>query len=144
DGPIVVFSNSVLTTWNIWDGFIQELRDIHPEYKILRYLQRGYNKLSPKSTEPMTVDLLATDLAELLDGLHITKVRWMLPATAKSRVGKEISKMIEGNDLDGFRKTTYAITHLELDNEMGKCEVPGLFVVGQADGLLPNIMKEYP
>lgn len=65
--PVVVFSNSLGTTWEMWDEVVPALRG---RYRILRYDTRGHGR-SPVADGSTTIDALADDLAELLDGLGI-------------------------------------------------------------------------
>ena len=67
-----------------------------------------------------------------------------MPNNAKSAAGKEVLKMVENNDLEGFKESTHALTHLELDRQMGECKPQALFMCGEADGLIPVVMKEFP
>ena len=70
DGPVVAFSNSLLTDIHLWDTTIKQLKKLYPQMRFLRYNTRGYEKASK---EKVTVDLLADDLAALLDQLGIRK-----------------------------------------------------------------------
>ena len=70
DGPVIVFCNSLLTDLHIWDETIKMLTSALPHFRFLRYNTRGYGSAS---TEKVTINLLADDLAALLDQLHIEK-----------------------------------------------------------------------
>jgi 3-oxoadipate enol-lactonase/4-carboxymuconolactone decarboxylase len=65
--PVVVFSNSLGTTWEMWDAVVPALRG---RYRILRYDTRGHGR-SPVVAGATTIEALADDLAGLLDGLGI-------------------------------------------------------------------------
>lgn len=67
--PVVVFSNSLGTTVEMWDA---QVRALASRYLCLRYDTRGHGR-SPTVGAPFTVDDLADDLAGLLDGLGIAK-----------------------------------------------------------------------
>ncbi|KAF2086033.1 alpha/beta-hydrolase [Saccharata proteae CBS 121410] len=69
--PVLVLTNSILTTYTIWDAFISHFLSQHPSYRILRYNSRGRSPLPPSSTKPITVDLLASDIITLLDALRV-------------------------------------------------------------------------
>jgi pimeloyl-ACP methyl ester carboxylesterase len=74
DAPVIVLVNSILTTYSIWDHFVTSISKTHPQYRFLRYDLRG--RASLKSTQGnITVDVLSADLASLLDGLQIKRVR---------------------------------------------------------------------
>jgi len=69
DGPVVVFSNSLGTTLEMWDGVVRQLA---PSYRCLRYDTCGHGR-SPARTGPVSVRMLADDLAALLDALGIAR-----------------------------------------------------------------------
>jgi len=68
--PVVVFSNSLGTTYRMWDEVAAE---VAKTYRVLRYDTRGHGG-SEVVAEPATIDGLAADLAGLLDGLGIDEV----------------------------------------------------------------------
>jgi len=65
--PVVVFSNSLGTTLEMWDA---QVRALAPRYRCLRYDPRGHGR-SPAAEGALTIDILADDLAGLLDALGI-------------------------------------------------------------------------
>jgi 3-oxoadipate enol-lactonase/4-carboxymuconolactone decarboxylase len=69
DAPVVVFSNSLGTTLEMWDA---QARALAGRYRVLRYDTRGHGR-SPVLDEPVTIDGLADDLSGLLDGLGIAR-----------------------------------------------------------------------
>ena len=69
DAPIVVFSNSIGTTLDMWDGQVPALAE---RYRCLRYDTRGHGR-SPVVDRPVGIADLADDLAGLLDALDIAK-----------------------------------------------------------------------
>ncbi|MCJ1300053.1 hypothetical protein MMC08_002847 [Hypocenomyce scalaris] len=207
EAPVIVFSNSLLTTWDIWDQFIESFAQQHPEFRILRYNTRGRDALNSSSTKPITLELLAKDIAALLDGLCIPKVhavmgvslggatvlrfalefphrlnrfvacdfniasspknfeawearikvgrdsmaklaeqtvsRWFLPENLHSRGAKATLKMVESNDVEGFVNSVKALYMYDMTGELERCQVPGLFVVGEGDGALPDAMRDF-
>ena len=72
NGPVLVFSNSLLAELMIWDKQVKALSD---KYKIVRYNHRGHGRTS---VVPLggTIDwkILADDVIALLDYLKISKV----------------------------------------------------------------------
>ncbi|KIV79528.1 hypothetical protein PV11_07084 [Exophiala sideris] len=72
NSPVVVLVNSVLVTWNIWDNFIKHFfsKPENHKYRVLRFLSRG-RTFQSGTTSPVTVDLLASDIIQLLDSLRI-------------------------------------------------------------------------
>jgi 3-oxoadipate enol-lactonase/4-carboxymuconolactone decarboxylase len=67
DGPVVIFSNSLGTTIEMWDDVVPALAG---RYRCLRYDTRGHGR-SEVADSPITIEDLADDLAGLLDGLGI-------------------------------------------------------------------------
>jgi pimeloyl-ACP methyl ester carboxylesterase len=71
--PLIVLDNSVLTDYSIWDDFVKVFLS-NPEnkqYRILRFNKRG--RYSTVGDTPVTVDLLAQDIATLLDAFRVPK-----------------------------------------------------------------------
>jgi pimeloyl-ACP methyl ester carboxylesterase len=74
EAPCIVLSNSILVDWSIWDGFVASFfatSSRNKQYRALRYLTRG--RSSSCGDQPITVDLLASDIMALLDALRIPK-----------------------------------------------------------------------
>ena len=65
--PVVVFSNSLGTSLNMWDAQIPALAQ---KFRVLRYDSRGHG-LSEVSPGPYTIAGLAQDVIGLLDALQI-------------------------------------------------------------------------
>lgn len=73
NAPLIVLSNSVLVTWGIWDGFVKSFFSVpeNRKYRILRYLSRG--RVADTGSQPVTIDVLASDIITLLDALKVKK-----------------------------------------------------------------------
>jgi pimeloyl-ACP methyl ester carboxylesterase len=69
--PLIVLSNSILVDWGIWDGFLASFFKVpeNKQYRVLRYLTRG--RSSKCGTNPITMDVLASDIITLLDALRV-------------------------------------------------------------------------
>ena len=67
--PVLVFSNSLGTTLEMWDA---QVRALASRYRCLRYDTRGHGR-SPAAGGPLTIEGLADDLGGLLDALGIEK-----------------------------------------------------------------------
>jgi 3-oxoadipate enol-lactonase / 4-carboxymuconolactone decarboxylase len=65
--PVVVFSNSLGTTLEMWDA---QVRALSNRFRCLRYDTRGHGR-SEVLDEPASIDDLADDLAGLLEALAI-------------------------------------------------------------------------
>ncbi|KAF8856827.1 alpha/beta-hydrolase [Acephala macrosclerotiorum] len=73
DAPLIVLSNSILVDYHIWDGFISSFfsNPANKKYRVLRYLTRGRSSVC--GNKKITVDVLASDIIALLDGLRVKK-----------------------------------------------------------------------
>ncbi|PSS15003.1 hypothetical protein M430DRAFT_123609 [Amorphotheca resinae ATCC 22711] len=73
NAPLIILSNSILTTYGIWDGFLASFfsRPENKKYRVVRYLTRG--RSSKCGSLPVTVDLLASDIIAILDALRVKK-----------------------------------------------------------------------
>jgi 3-oxoadipate enol-lactonase len=69
EAPVVLFSNSIGTTIEMWDAQVAALSD---RYRCLRYDTRGHGR-SEVVDSPIGIDDLADDVAGLLDALEIPK-----------------------------------------------------------------------
>jgi pimeloyl-ACP methyl ester carboxylesterase len=71
--PLIVLSNSILVTLEIWNSFIESFfsKPANRKYRILRYLTRG--RSARCGNKPITVDVLAADIVTLLDTLRVPK-----------------------------------------------------------------------
>lgn len=69
DAPVVVFSNSLGCSLEMWDRQVAELVG---RFRVLTYDTRGHGRSKPGAGEP-SIDALAADLAGLLDGLGIAR-----------------------------------------------------------------------
>ena len=76
--PLIVLSNSILVDYGIWDDFVTSFFSIpaNKKYRVLRYLTRG--RSSKCGTQPVTVDVLASDIIALLDTLRVKKAAAMI------------------------------------------------------------------
>ena len=72
DAPVLVFSNSLGTTLEMWDA--QAVR-FAKDYRVLRYDTRGHGG-SVVSQGPYSVDQLGGDVVALLDALNIPRANF--------------------------------------------------------------------
>ena len=93
DAPVLLLSNGLAADLSMWDGQIPVLA---AHYRTLRYDNRGHGD-TPASPGPYSIDLLASDVLDLLDQLAIRKVHflgmslggtigWMLAASYPERI----------------------------------------------------------
>lgn len=71
EAPLIVLSNSILVTLEIWNSFIDAFfsKAENRKYRILRYLTRG--RSAGCGSKPITIDVLAADIITLLDALRV-------------------------------------------------------------------------
>ena len=104
--PVVVFVNSILTNFHIWDDVAKALvSGVNGKtYRVLRYNARGYSKQDPKSN-PTRFDLLADDLEYLLQRLNIEKVH-----------------AVVGVSMGGVTSVNFAIRHPDMLEKFVACD----------------------
>lgn len=104
--PVVVFVNSILTTFHIWDDVAKGLmKGVKGKtYRVLRYNARGYSQQNPKSNDTR-FDLLADDLEYLLQRLNIEKVHAVI-----------------GVSMGGVTSINFAIRHPDMLEKFVACD----------------------
>ena len=104
--PVIVFVNSILTTFHIWDDVTKALMSgvNRKSYRLLRYNARGYSQQDPKSN-PTRFDLLADDLEYLLQRLNIEKVHAVI-----------------GVSMGGVTSINFAIRHPDMLEKFVACD----------------------
>ena len=104
--PVIVFVNSILTTFHIWDDAAKALMSgvNGKTYRILRYNARGYSQQDPKSNDTR-FDLLADDLEYLLQRLNIDKVH-----------------AVVGVSMGGVTSINFAIRHPDMLEKFVACD----------------------
>ena len=70
--PVLVLSNSIGTTLNMWDMQIQDLSE---HFRVLRYDTRGHGA-SGVPAGAYSMDRLGRDVIELLEALNISRVHF--------------------------------------------------------------------
>ncbi|MCJ1415031.1 hypothetical protein MMC32_001361 [Xylographa parallela] len=80
--------------------------------------------------------LVGAQLAEM------TVQRWFAPRNHGGAEYARLRGVVAANSLEGFRRSVEALCEYDVREEMGGCQVRGLFVVGGEDGVLPETMKE--
>ena len=73
DAPVVMFSNSLLTDYRMWDAQVPALAD---RYRILRYDTRGHGR-TQATPPPYSMPMLTSDAVALLDALGIERVHFV-------------------------------------------------------------------
>ncbi len=73
DAPVVLFSNSLGTTLEMWDEVVRRLGG---RYRCIRYDTRGHGR-SPAVPGDADIDTLADDVARLMDALALPAVHFV-------------------------------------------------------------------
>lgn len=71
--PAVVLSNSLGSTWEMWDANLAELEQ---HFRVIRFDTRGHGR-SPVPPGPYTIDDLTDDVVELLDTLELERAHFV-------------------------------------------------------------------
>ncbi|KAF8589439.1 alpha/beta-hydrolase [Ramaria rubella] len=82
-------------------------------------------------------------LAELA---HLTLARWFLPSSLQpqySEAVQAVQNMILSTSLTGFEHGVRALCDFDLRGKLSTLQVPAMFVVGEKDGVLPNVMESF-
>ncbi len=67
NGPVVLLSNSLMSSYDMWDWTVPALAD---RYRVLRYDTRGHGR-SSTPTGPYSIEMMADDAAGLLAALQV-------------------------------------------------------------------------
>jgi 3-oxoadipate enol-lactonase len=73
NAPVVMLSNSLLSSYPMWDDQIDALTE---DYQVLRYDTRGHGE-TDAPVEPYSIEMFVADVVGLLDELGITKVHFV-------------------------------------------------------------------
>ncbi len=77
---------------------------------------------------------------------EMTVRRWFVKESydggVLERRTQKVKAMVANNSLEGFKRSVEALFEYDLQAKMRKSRVPGAFVVGSGDGILPDTMKE--
>ena len=94
DGPVVVLSNSLGSTYHMWDA---QLAALEKRFRVVRYDTRGHG-VSPVPDGPYSIDDLADDLVDLLDRLGIGRAHLVglsLGGMTAMRVGARNAERVD-------------------------------------------------
>ncbi|KAA8643731.1 putative alpha/beta hydrolase [Aspergillus tanneri] len=97
-------------------------------------LAESERAVSPTTQEPIIGEQLA----------EATTRRWVVDESYSTQpeVAARIKEIVCNNSLDGFRKAMQALCAYDVRSLMAEAQVPGLFVVGEGDGVLPQTMQQ--
>lgn len=73
-----------------------------------------------------------------------TTRRWFTAESYETQpaVPAHVKEVVKNNSLDGFRKAVQALCAYDIRDRMANATVPGLFVAGANDGVLPQTMQK--
>ncbi|KFA80486.1 hypothetical protein S40288_02044 [Stachybotrys chartarum IBT 40288] len=110
----------------------------YPDH-VQRFIACDFNAASSPANTQAWKDRIAA--AEEDNGQGIKKLagatvsRWFHPGSMdKPEVAGWMTDMVAANDVDGFKHSCTALWEYDLKPRLGGCRVPGLLVVGEADG----------
>jgi pimeloyl-ACP methyl ester carboxylesterase len=75
---------------------------------------------------------------------EVTTRRWFVPESydTQPEVPARVKEIVRNNSLEGFRKGMQALCAYDVRERMAQAQVPGLFVAGEGDGVLPKTMQQ--
>ena len=73
DGPVVMFSNSLMSNYTMWDGQVEKMAD---RFRVLRYDQRGHGG-TETTPGPYTIKQLTDDAYALTEALGIGAIHFV-------------------------------------------------------------------
>ncbi|KAJ5662968.1 hypothetical protein N7507_003699 [Penicillium longicatenatum] len=90
--------------------------------------------VDPETKEP----IVGEELAE------VTTRRWFVPESYETQpeVLAPVKEAVRTNSLKGFAHSVQALCAYDIRDRMAKATVPGLFVAGACDGVLPQTMQK--
>ncbi|KAL2105070.1 hypothetical protein VUR80DRAFT_9065 [Thermomyces stellatus] len=107
-----------------------------PEY-LEKFIACDFNATSSAANTQAWNDRIAMAESDGGKGIEqlakVTVERWFHPETG-AEVSDWMTRMVAENHVEGFRYGCQALWDYDLKPAMGGCTVPGLFVVGEADG----------
>lgn len=73
DGPVVMLSNSLMSSWTMWDPQMEALTR---DWRVLRYDTRGHGQ-SDAPPGPYTIEIMADDAARLIEHAGLDDVHFV-------------------------------------------------------------------
>ncbi|KAI9035119.1 putative alpha/beta hydrolase [Aspergillus affinis] len=128
---------------------------LHPS-RITRFIACDTNSAAPESNRKAWNDraaLAESDRAvssttgEPIIGEQLAEAttrRWFVPEsyTTQPAVPARVKEIVRTNSLHGFRTAMQALCAYDVRGRMAEAQVPGLFVAGEGDGVLPQTMQQ--
>lgn len=97
-------------------------------------MAEGDGAVSPQTSEPIIGETLS----------EATTRRWFTAESYETQpaVPAKVKEVVRNNSLGGFRKSVSALCAYDIRERMASAQVPGLFVAGANDGVLPQTMQK--
>ncbi|RJE23948.1 Alpha beta hydrolase [Aspergillus sclerotialis] len=97
-------------------------------------MAEGDGAVSAESKEPIIGESLS----------EATTRRWFTAESYETQpsVPAHVKEVVRNNNLDGFRQSVQALCAYDIRDRMASASVPGLFVAGGNDGVLPQTMQK--
>ncbi|KJX96223.1 alpha/beta-hydrolase like protein [Zymoseptoria brevis] len=98
---------------------------------------------SPANSEAWAERVSLAKTKGMAELAKVTVERWFTPANHGSEEFTKVLAMAEGADFEGFRANSLALSDYDLKGKVGEITVPGLLLVGEEDGKLPEAMGKF-
>ncbi|PYH92941.1 alpha/beta-hydrolase [Aspergillus ellipticus CBS 707.79] len=75
---------------------------------------------------------------------EVTVRRWFVPESYETQphLPAKAKELVRNNSREGFRKSMQALCAYDVRERMAQAQVPGLFIAGESDGVLPKTMQQ--
>ncbi|KAE8356924.1 Alpha/Beta hydrolase protein [Aspergillus coremiiformis] len=128
---------------------------LYPD-RVTRFISCDTNSSAPESNRKAwndRVSMAESDAAvsattqEPIIGEQLAEAttrRWFVPESYEMQpeVPAQVKEIVRNNSLDGFRQGVQALCAYDIRERMAQAQVPGLFVAGEGDGVLPKTMQQ--
>lgn len=127
-------------------------------HRVHRFIACDTNSSSPESNRKAWNDRIALAEADRASSssqsgeepivgptlAHATTSRWFVDQSIhdKPDLFAHVKGVVERNSLEGFRRAAQALCAYDVRERMANASVPGLFVAGAGDGVLPQTMQK--
>ncbi|RAH71423.1 putative alpha/beta hydrolase [Aspergillus aculeatinus CBS 121060] len=124
--------------------------------RVTRFIACDTNSSSPESNRKAWNDRVAVaeregavsaTTQETIVGEELAEVtvrRWFTPESYETQphLPAQVKELVRTNSLEGFRQSVQALCAYDVREQMAQAQVPGLFVAGEGDGVLPKTMQQ--
>ncbi|KKK16327.1 hypothetical protein AOCH_003131 [Aspergillus ochraceoroseus] len=128
---------------------------LHPE-RVNRFIACDTNSAAPESNRKAWTDraalaesegAVAPESHDPIIGERLAEAttrRWLVPESYETQpqVAARVKAAVRANSLVGFQRALRALCAYDVRERMARATVPGLFVAGEGDGVLPKTMLQ--